>query len=40
MVDSNPLGYTCKMKSQNDPELLPQEEIYIKVIKVTLLDSG
>lgn len=33
-------GYSCKMKSSNDPELYPQEEVYIKLLKITLIDNS
>jgi len=28
--------FACKVKSPNDPDLVPMEEVYIKVFKVTL----
>ena len=40
MVDSVAvLKYPCNMKGLNEPELHPTEEVYIKVIKVTILDE-
>ena len=32
------LGYSCIMKGSDEPELFPQEEIYLRVTKVTLMD--
>jgi hypothetical protein len=32
-------GYTCKIGNDNEPELLPQEEIYVKILNTTILDS-
>ncbi len=31
-------NFQCKMKSPGEPDLYPQEEVYIKVNKVTLED--
>jgi hypothetical protein len=32
-------GYPCNMKSKDDPELFPQEEVYLKVPNVTIIDQ-
>ena len=33
-------GYTCQMKEPNEPELYPQEEVYLRVSNITIIDNA
>jgi len=38
-MESSAGGFRCKMKAANDPDIVPQEEVYIKVQQGTLEDN-
>lgn len=32
-------GYSCQMKSSNEPDLYPQEEVYFRLPNITISDK-
>jgi hypothetical protein len=36
MESGKKFGYECNLKAPNEPELYPQEEVYLRVPKATL----
>jgi hypothetical protein len=32
-------GYSCMMKASNEPDLYPQEEVYLRLPNITLSDK-
>jgi hypothetical protein len=39
MESTNSFGYPALMKGKDDPEMYPQEEVYLTVPNVTLIDN-
>jgi len=33
-------GYICEMKEANEPLLYPQEEVYLRVSNITIIDNA